>query len=174
MILSGLLMAARRPILHDLSLPYFSGAPGESFLTFWSQWEKLATAKGFDFRDKACTLPAFLENDASDKFDTLTDHEKGQKEVDPDTWELSYRRMVAALKRILITAQSNSMAIQAFGRAFQGPSQTVGEYARYLTDLFQAGCPTTTVINDENLKNVLTQHFITSLRPSLKRIVLQS
>ena len=112
-------MATHHPILHDLFLTYFS-APGESFLSFWSQWEKLATAKGFDFHDKACTLPAFLENDATNKFDALTDHEKCQKEVDSDTWELSYRQMVAALKCILITAQSNSMAIQAFGQAFQG------------------------------------------------------
>ena len=170
-------MAQRRPILNDLTLPYFYGDPGESFKRFWIEWEKIATAKGLTKEDRACALPAFLKGQAADTFDALPRTEKGQKgsnNQENDTWSDAYTRMVTALERELITEQSNSMAMQAFSRANQGPKQSVSDYVRYLRELFEAGCPGANITTDAHLKSILTQKFITSLRPALKKIVLQS
>ena len=158
-------MAQRRPILNDLSLPYFYGDPGESFKSFWVEWEKIATAKGLTKEDRACALPAFLKGQAADKFEALPRAEKGQKngnDQENDTWSDAYTRMLSALERELITAQSNSMAMQAFSRASQGPKQSVSDYAHYLRELFEAGCPGANITTNAHLKSVLTKKFITS------------
>ena len=166
--------------LNDLKLPTFEGKPGECFVTFLEEWDRKVVAKGMTDQQKCTALPAYLVGNALDKFSSLERHEQGHRQADAagaitESHKDAYQCMCAALKNALVTSKSAKLAQQAWMRARQTMSQSVGEYWRYLLSLARASCPTVAdILQDGTMKELIMTRFILSLRPKLRDKVLDA